>query len=127
MIGAEMLCHAPRMRELVERGLVEPDRKRLHASARRLRHQADDKARVDASGQEGAERNVADEMRSDRIRQHVAQVAHGVGFGPGISLVHRQLPVLVDRELSVAPDEQVTGWQFADALEDRPVRRRVQE
>ena len=49
VIGSEMPRDAPGVLELVERRLVEADRERLHASARRLGHQADDEARVDAA------------------------------------------------------------------------------
>ena len=40
-----------------------------------LRHQADDEARVDAAGEERAERHVADQMRADGVAQHARAAA----------------------------------------------------
>jgi hypothetical protein len=42
MIGAEMSRDRPRVFELVEIRIIEPDRKRLDRPRRRLRHHADD-------------------------------------------------------------------------------------
>jgi hypothetical protein len=43
MIGGEVMRDGSRMLELVELGLIEPDRKRLDRPRRDLRHQPDDR------------------------------------------------------------------------------------
>ena len=79
VIGPEPIGDGPRMLQLVERGLVEADRKCLDLR-RRLRHQADDDTRVDAAGEECAERHVADEVCADRIGQHLTQATRSFFF-----------------------------------------------
>ena len=80
VIRAEVVRDAPGVFQLVERRLVEPDGKRLHARAGGLRHQADNQARVDAAGQERAERNVAHQMRADGVGEHVEERHGRVGL-----------------------------------------------
>jgi hypothetical protein len=63
MVGAEVLRHPPRVRELVEIRLVEADGKGLDRPCRHAGHQRDDETGVDAARQERAERHVAHHVR----------------------------------------------------------------
>src|SRR5690349_8313261 len=103
-----MAGDAARVFELVERRLVEADRKRLDASAGGFRHQPDDEAGVDAAREERAKRDVADQMRADGVAQNRAQVANRVALGAGVAFVGGKLPVPLDVEPSVLPREQMT-------------------
>ena len=128
VLGAEMLGHAARVLELVERRLVEADRERLHRAPDAAAISADDEARVDAAGEERAERHVADQVRAD-----------GVARAPRAAARRRPLPIRRTfpsaGTASTARSRcgrrcHVSRWpggSLRTSLEDRPVARRVEE
>ena len=59
MIGVEELRDLTRILPFVDSLSREPNRKGLHSTGRLLCHCRDNRARVDASGQESSERNIA--------------------------------------------------------------------
>ena len=73
VLGAELLGDDARVVELVEARPREADGEGLGAGAPSSAISADDDARVDAAGEEGADRDVGDEVRLDGVVEHVRE------------------------------------------------------
>src|SRR5881394_2308895 len=110
MIGAVHARHGTRIVELVERPLLEADRERPERLRALLRRKRCERGGIDPARQEHTHRNVADEMRADRVAQPAAQLSERYWSGPRVAL-HLHAPGL--------PDEQVAGRQLAALVEDR--------
>src|SRR3954465_12937797 len=121
VVGVEMLGDAPRVLELVKRGFVEPDRERLHGPARRFGHQSDDDAGIYAARQEGAERNVADHVRTHGIGENLAKSFCCVFVAAFEWFDRANLPVLDDRRLPVLPPQEMAWRQLSNRGEERAI------
>ncbi len=115
-LGLEMTSHRPRMRELVEGLVRKTNRGRQHPPGSGARHRRDDEARVDAAGQKGAERHIADQPEPHEVFVLAGRVA---------SARECQIPVPLDADASGFRHEEVTRRQFPDRLIDRLRRRHV--
>ena len=129
VIGFEALGDRPRVGGLVEARLTEADREGLdRAGRKRLGHHRDDRARVDPAAQERAERDVADEPAADCLTQELSKLVDVLVVRAGVAVaVERQVPVLLDRRPSLAPEQVVAAGELRYALEDRAGRRDVFE
>ena len=67
MLGPASLRDLPGIRKLVVAVLAKPDRERLDRRFRHPCHDRDDRARIEATAQERADRNVADHVRAHRV------------------------------------------------------------
>ena len=82
-------------------------------------HQRDERSRVDAARQEGAERHVGDQTGTHGFVEPVADSLRRL-LRPeaGIDFVAK-LPVLAEREGAPFRHEEVSGWKLFDSLERR--------
>ena len=96
VIRAELRSDGAGVRQLVEAGFLETDRKRLEASGGGLGHHRHDGARVDAAAEKGSDRNVADLVEHHRLVQQGAQLFDEFGFGRGLIGLERDVPVPLD-------------------------------
>ena len=80
VIGAEFLRHLAGVRQLVEVALAEADRERLHRRRAQLGHLGDDRARIHAAAQKGAERDVGDQAAAHGIAEQVGEARQGIVF-----------------------------------------------
>ena len=98
---------------LVVAWIMDADRERPNGPGRLLRHQADDDRRVDPSGEQGSERDVAHEPAPHRV-------AHGRSYAlePLVSGHVARLglegPVPLRPDLAVLPDEDASRLESAD-------------
>src|SRR5581483_11799291 len=115
----------PRVRELVERTLLEADRERPQPAARLRRRQRGQRRRVDASGQEHADRDVAHEVRADGVPEPRPELLreHGPGLAPQLARRRRPGEPREPDPAATLPHEQMPGRQLPGPAEDR-VRRR---
>ena len=125
VLGAVPLGDQARVGALVEAPLCETDRERVHRLRRLLSRERCKRRRVDAAGEEDADRDVREEMCPHRVAKPrpelldelrlvaVAQLGGHRRAGPRVPL---------ERDRAVLPDEHVPGGQLPDVAEDR-VRR----
>ena len=100
----------PRVGALVEAALGEADRERVHRLRRLLRRERGERRRVDAAGEEDADRHVREEMRPHRVAQPRAQLLDQLGLVAVAQLVRRRRAgprVPLERDRAVLPDEHV--------------------
>ena len=135
VIGPQEVRDPRRVGRLVELLLGEADRVRVHRPRAGLLHQRDHGRGVDATRQEGPERNVCAHPATDRVRQQrverVDRVAVGAGKGCGEAVERdvAQRPVGArrrQRALRIGHREHVPGRNLDRALEDAPRGRDVQ-
>src|SRR5262249_11419565 len=84
------------------------------------RHHRHDRARIDASGQEGAERYIGHPAQSDGVADAVDQLAREVGRAARHRIFARgwKLPVTLEEGRAVAPAyHQMSRWQPLDTGE----------
>ena len=127
MVRAVSLRDEARVRALVEAPLGEPDRERVHRLRRLLRRERGEERRVDAAGEEHADRHVREQVRAHRVAHARAQLLHELGLVVVAQLLFarggRPRVPLDARVASLLPREEVAGGQLAHVAEDR-VRRR---
>ena len=93
--------------------VAEADRERPHGVRRRLRHEADDDARVDASGEQRPERHVGDQAAAHGCLHALADEREPVTLA-----LRRQLlepGVALDANVAALGHEHVPGRQLLDA------------
>ena len=133
MVGPEPLGDQPRVPALVvARVLVGGDRERPHRLVDQLRHQRDVGGRVDAAGQEYAERDVGHHPFANRLPQELAEPLHLLVFGHladlSRHLAGERRPVAGALERAVGSHDQSLGRrQLRDAAVHRRRRRRERE
>ena len=82
-LAAEMRGDRLRVRELVVARVIEADRDRDRRPRAGLDHVGDDRGRVDAAGQERAERHVADLPQRDGLAQQRVELLEVVLLARG--------------------------------------------
>ena len=87
VLGAEVAGHDPGVATLVEHRVLEADRERADRAAAGAGHRAHHDGRVDAAGEEGAERHVGHEPARHRRLDVLTDDPGGVGGAEG-ELVH---------------------------------------
>ncbi len=117
---AVLLCHHLRELRFVERRVVERDGARVHGLLRNARHRRDDRARIDAAGQERPERHFGDHAQAHRLGQPAIQLF--ARLRQPYRIVQRELHVPVftrRRQRRAALDPQrMARRQLEHALED---------
>ena len=114
--------------QLVERRLGEADRERAHPLRRLLGRERREEPRVDAAGEQHADRHVGDEVRAHRVAQ--ARAAFLDELGLVLAVARRQRPrprESLELDAAVGPRERVARRQLADVDEDRARRRHAVE
>ncbi len=111
-------------RELVERRLLEADREGANSVSRLLRGERRQCARVDAAGEQDADGDVGDQVRTHRVAQARPALLDELRLVVVRSLGQRARPgVPLDRRTVVRPAQRVSGRQLPDLAEDRERRR----
>src|SRR5207247_1768865 len=83
------------------------------------RGEAGDRARVDPTREEDAERHVAHEVLPHREIEHGTKILHRVGVADRAVPVEVDVPVRLDFDAAVAIREPVAGRELLDRPEDR--------
>ena len=113
----------PRAVELVERRLLEADRERAHRLRRLLGGERRERARVDAAGEQHADRHVRDQVRAHRVAQARAALLDELRL---VLVVARRQRARAreagERRAAVVPGQRVAREQLADVPEDRERR-----
>ena len=122
VIAAKGVGDDARVRQLVERGLFEPDGKRLHRPVHQSRHDRDNRARVDATAQKRAERHVRQQPLAHRVGEQRHELGARVGLADRALWRVRQRPVPPDPNALAIPHEQMRRRQLADPAIDRERR-----
>ena len=114
-----------RVAQLVGLALGERDREGLDLIVDELAHRGRDRRRVDSAGEEHAERHVGHEAHAHRLAEALLVVGHEVALGSPVGALagERQVPILAERNLPVAPGERVARGQAPHASEERLVAR----
>ncbi len=124
--GAEMFGRLPCPTRLVELRFAEADRKRVHRHSACTAHRADHHGRVEPSGEERAQGNVAHQSQPDRLLQLRGEgllplPGRAGGVGP---VIHRPIGSRIDPGRIVQRDHGTLGRpQFANPGKNRPRRR----
>ncbi len=112
----------------VVRAFVESHRNRDRPRRARLAHVGDYGRRVDAAGEKGAERDVADQAVADGIPKLRVELVQVLRFPPGIAVARElEVPIAPDADAAVLGDEQVRRGQFLNRPVDRVGRRNIEE
>ncbi len=120
MARREALRHHLGIAALVDRALVEADRKGHRRRRRQLGHQRDHRARVDAARQKCAERHVGDQPQPHRLAQPLDQsLGRRVEIAAG-RVVVAHVPIALDarRGIAAAPGQTMGGRQLGDRAVD---------
>ena len=124
MVGGETLGDQARPLELVISVLAEADRERAHRLGRCLGHRRHHPGRVDATGQERAQRHVAQQSAPDGGAEPVAELLGDLAVVARDTLARVvQAPVPLDRRAAALVNQHGRGRQFANGTE-RAARRR---
>ena len=128
VLGAEMPRHRARVLELVERGVVEADRERLHrprrGAAPSCRRPRRNRRRRRGTRRAARRSSCASDTAS---RSTAAQRLDRLFLGSGERFLAPRSASSARLRAAVAPAQEVPRRQLADALEDRRVARRVEE
>ena len=132
MVGLEAPGDEPRVRQLVvrRRRAAEAHREGGDPSRRHLAHAGDHRARVDAAGEEDAERHVALEPPPHRLAHLLSnrgQLLRQRRPSHRRRGAERKLPVATQRESTVGERRRVRRRKLPDLAEDRVRGRRVAE
>jgi hypothetical protein len=115
--------HLPRVSELAECPRLECDRERLERPPEHRRHERRNRAAVDPSRQEHAERNIAHQPELDGLLEQLPKTAHVVGqargAGRGVALAGGHIPIAPAGDLAALEREDVSGQKLVDPLEER--------
>jgi hypothetical protein len=126
VVAAVARGHLAGIVQLVGLALGERHTERLHLPVDHLGHGRRDRRRVDAAGQERAERHVGHEPDAHGLAEPLVVLVHqhrlGAAVGAGVG--ERQIPVLPQLHAAVAPHERVPRRQPPHAVEQRLVARR---
>ena len=133
VLGAQVGGHRARVDGLVVGLFLEADGEGAHRPRAARLHQRGDQGRIDAAGQQRAQRHVGHPLRVHRSAQHLFQRVHGLGVAAGERVGHaglgdlRQRPVGLRLHLALAGAQLQPGArrQLGDALVDRIRRRDV--
>jgi len=93
------------------------DREGMDRRARVLRHQRDERARVDPAGEEAAEGHVRDQPDPDRLVELLAQAGGRILEAHAFVDVVLEIPVSTNRHRAALGDEDVPRAQLLDAFE----------
>src|SRR5581483_11701118 len=123
VLRIQVLCDGSSVREFAVTLLSVSDREAFDRLAANLGHQGGDSARVEATAQEHAERNVAHQMATDCLLQQVT-IGLNVIVGTAGTLVRSvgQVPVVVDAQFAVNGKFQSVSPQ---KLADTAIKRLV--
>ena len=120
--GGDLTC----VRTLVVACLGEADRERLDVPRARGDRLGQDEARVDATAEEHAERDVGDEPLSDRQQRALVELLERLVIGEAQLRLEVELPVALAPELpGRGPREGRSRLELDDAAEDRQRRGHV--
>ena len=106
------LGHSAGVAALVVALVAEADRERPHGVGRRLRHEADDDARVDASREQRPQRHVGDQTAPHGCLHALANEREPVTFALRPQLL--ELGVALDANVPALGHEHVAGRQLLD-------------
>ena len=113
----EMIGNPAGLVELVVRLVGEADRGREHFGVARLRHVGDNGGRIDAAGEEGAERHFADEPHPDRLGQKRVELLEILLLVGRIAAAGElEIPVPGDAHTGPVGDENVARRQLPHLL-----------
>ena len=125
--GAVALGHHVGVLRLVEIRVVEADRAGGDRVAALLRHHRHHRARIDAAGQEGAQRHLGFHLRTHRFLQARGEFLGDFGLGTRRVRAERQVPVALRAHLAVAhlQGDAVAGAELEGVVVDRVRFRHV--
>ena len=123
MIGAEKLCHAPRVRQLIViilgRSALKSDRVGAYRLRAVRRHESNHGTRVDAAGQECTDRDVAYHLHAHRLRKPRTHALDPFRLGSFPLDGAGNAPVAALFDMFSLRDDQACRRQFSDATENR--------
>ncbi len=123
MIGAELLGHLPRVRQLVVElragRALEPDRIGLDRLRAVTTHERHDRARIDAARKERADRHVADHLVAHRALELGAHGLDPLLLAAAAVDLRRQAVVAVLAHLAALRNQRRARLELAHPLEDR--------
>ena len=106
-----------RARQLVEGRILEPDRERRDGARDLLAHEREHGRRVEAAGEEHADRHVAHEVASHRVGEEVAERLDAVANGELLGLARvLEPPVGVHLDAALVGHQQMARHHLLDAL-----------
>src|SRR5919204_6659188 len=121
VLRAIALRNQARVTELVERALLEADRERAQRLAGRFRGECRKGGRVDPAREQHTDRDVRDQVGSDRVPQAGAELLDQLGLVVLPELVRgcrRRPGEALEPEVAILPDEQVARRELARMPED---------
>ena len=124
VLAADVTRHHGRVGQLAV-AVVEADRGRDHRAVQEPGHGGDDRARIHAAAQEGAERHVAPQPDLDGLGQELVEAIRRVGTR--LRLGQGKFPVPMEAGALGRAHQSVTSRQLAHAPEDRVGRRDVEQ
>ncbi len=120
LLDAEMPRHRSRVLELVERVLVEADRRRDDPPGAGVGHGRHDRARVDAAREKRAERHVADQAKTHGFADERVEPLEIFLFAADVAVARElQIPVRANRHVPALGDEQMRRRQLRNRAIDR--------
>jgi len=122
--SAVALDNETHVAKLVERALLEADRERPQRLAHLLGGERGQDRGIDAAGEQHANRDVADEMRANRVAQACPQLLDELGLLLVAELAARcRAREALQPRLAAVPDEQMSGQELPALPEDCQRRR----
>src|SRR5262249_5871257 len=126
MVGLEGQRHRARVLQLVRVALGESDGEGFDRLFHKAAHDRRDRARIDAAGEEHSERHISHQVRLDAFVEEFAESLDVLRFiQPLFRLREVNIPVALDLDLAVAPDQRVAGRQSLDTVKERLFARGV--
>ncbi len=126
MLRGIALGDAAGIRQLVEGAFFEADRERAQRLRALVRGERRQERRVDAAGEQHADRDVADEMRAHGIAHPRAQLLDELGLLVVARVARRDRGGArepLEAGAAAFPDEDVARRELADLAKDRQRRR----
>src|SRR5262245_15926279 len=126
MVGLEGLRHRARVFQLIRIAFSESDGESFDRLFHKAAHDGRDRARINASGEKHSERHIRHQMRLDAFTEDLAEALYVLRFTQGfIRSCEAQVPITLDFDLSVAPDQCVAGQQSPYAMKERLFARGI--
>ena len=108
-----------RVSQFIVRGIIEANRAGDNGPVESFRHVRDHRSRVHTAAQECSQRHIASEANLYGFAKNTIQFLQKFAFGTRIRWKAGHIPVFSHRRRFRRTDEDVSGRQFLNALEDR--------
>ena len=127
MLGADIFRDAPRVMQLTEVLFFETNRECLDLLGRLLGHQRDHRTGIYAAGKKSTQRHFRHQAHPHCIAQQVNHALAGFFFTDRNLTRKIELPVTLELDLAVFPQQRMTGLEFANRLVRSQRRRHTDE